>query len=117
MHEIGDSINKLLKLPSTFDGSLMSDTFRRGSPRIVIGNTYCFGDPNAGVVVGEVTYASVDEQSSQALIAITDTNGVAHILREPMSPEQLHDYRVHKDSYFGKILPVGGRIDSPIRAF
>ena len=34
-----------------------------------------------------------------------------------MSPQELADYRAHKDSYFGQILPVGGKIDNPFELF
>ena len=34
-----------------------------------------------------------------------------------MSPQQMADYRAHKDSYFGKIVPVGGKIDDPFELF
>ena len=37
--------------------------------------------------------------------------------KEPMSPQQMADYRAHKDSYFGKIVPVGGKIDDPFALF
>jgi hypothetical protein len=87
------------------------------SPRVIIGNTYCFGDLANGGVIGTVTTATVNEQGCEAWIGITDQNGHAQIRREPMSSQQLADYRAHKNSYFGRILPVGGKIDDPFELF
>jgi hypothetical protein len=113
---IGEAIQTYGRFPTTFDGSLPSETLGASS-RVIIGNTYCFGDPENGGVVGTVTYASVNEAENSAYIAIVDQNGQASILREPMSSEQLADWRVHKDSYFGKVLPVGGKINNAFELF
>jgi hypothetical protein len=50
------------------------------------------------------------------LIAVAG-GGQSYLLRESMSPQQLADYRAHKDSYFGRILPVGKKIDDPFELF
>jgi hypothetical protein len=34
-----------------------------------------------------------------------------------MSPAQLADWRAHKDSYFGKVLPVGGKVNNAFELF
>jgi hypothetical protein len=34
-----------------------------------------------------------------------------------MSAEQLAEYREHRDSYFGKIVPAGRKIDDPFELF
>jgi len=116
-HYIGEALSNYLKFPATFDGSLPSEAINGSPPRIQIGETYCFGDLANGGVIGTVTTAAVDEQRSQALIGITDQNGHGRIWKESMSPEQLADYRAHKDSYFGRILPVGGKIKDPFELF
>ncbi len=113
---IGDAIQTYLRFPTTFDGSLPSEALGERS-RVIVGNTYCFGDPENGGVVGTVTYASVNEADSSAHIAIVDQNGQASILREPMSPAQLADWRAHKDSYFGKVLPVGRKVNNAFELF
>jgi hypothetical protein len=51
------------------------------------------------------------------VIAVADENGQSYLLREPMSPQQLADYRAHKDSYFGRILPVAGKVNDPFELF
>jgi hypothetical protein len=116
-HYIGKALAEYLKFPATFDGSLPSEAISGSPPRIKIGETYRFGDPANGGVIGTVTTAAVDEQRSQALIGITDRNGGGRLLAEPMSLEQLADYRAHKDSYFGRILPVGGTANDPFELF
>ena len=65
-----------------------------------------------GEIIGTVTTACVNEEHSEALIGITDDKGVARILRQPLSPDELADYRANKEAYFGKFLPVGCKITS-----
>ncbi len=106
-HRIGEALAAYTRFLATFDGALPSETIEGAPSRIMIGNTYCFGDSSKGGIVGTVTYASVHEEAGEAVIAVTDQEGRAHLLREPMTPRQLADYRAHKDAYFGRILPVG----------
>jgi hypothetical protein len=84
---------------------------------VIVGNTYCFGDPKNGGIIGTVTYASVNEADNSAYIAIVDQDGQASIRHEPMSPAQLADWRAHKDSYFGKVLPGGGKVNNAFELF
>jgi hypothetical protein len=116
-HYIGEALANYLKFPTTFDGSLPSEAINGSPPRIKIGETYCFGDLANGGVIGTVTSATVCEEASEVRIGITDQNGHGQIWREAMSAEQLADYRAHKDSYFGKIVPVGKKIDDPFELF
>jgi hypothetical protein len=113
---IGAAIQTYGRFPTTFDGGLPSEALGEQS-RVIVGNTYCFGDPEKGGVIGTVTYASVNEADTSAHIAIVDQDGQASIRREPMSPAQLADWRAHKDSYFGKVLPVGGKMNNAFDLF
>jgi hypothetical protein len=113
---IGDAIQSYGRFPTTFDGSLPSEAMG-GPSRVIVGNTYCFGDPANGGVIGTVTYASVNEVDNSANIGIVDQNGNASIIREPMTPAQLEDWRAHKDSYFGKVLPVGKKVNNAFELF
>jgi hypothetical protein len=57
-------------------------------------------------MVATVTTASVSEAEKMVFVGVTDDKGVSHILREPMSDEQLAEFRAYPDVYFGQILPV-----------
>lgn len=116
VHHIGDALQTYTRFPSTFDGRLPSETLHE-TPRVIVGNTYCFGDPENGGVVGTVTFASVNEAKNEALIAITDQQGNSSIISQPMSASQMADWRAHKDSYFGKLLPVGKKLDNAFDLF
>ena len=116
-HYIGEALSNYLKFPATFDGSLPSETINGSPPRIKIGEAYCFGDLANGGVIGTVTSASVNEQAGEVWIGIVDQDGKASLLSAPVSPEELIDYRAHRDSYFGKIVPVGRKIDDPFELF
>jgi hypothetical protein len=115
-HYIGEAFLTYTRFPSTFDGALPSEAIQNSS-RVILGNTHCFGDPASGGVIGTVTAASVDEQNSQVTFAVLDQHGRSSICIAPMTSQELADYRAHKDSYFGKIVPAGGRIDDPFELF
>lgn len=120
--DIAEAFAKYLQLPTTFDGSLPSDSLE-GKPRPMIGETYLFeGIANlpesvGGNLVATVTTATVAESEKKAYLGVTDQNSRAHILCEPMTDEQLADYRAHPEAYFGKIQHVGKRIDSKYELF
>ena len=113
---------KYPQLPTTFDGSLPSDNLR-DKPRPMIGETYLFeGVANlpasvGGNLVATVTTATVLESEKTAYIGVTDQNGRSHILSEPMTDQQLADYKAHPEPYFGRIQHVGHKIGSKYELF
>ncbi len=113
---IGDALQTYGRFPTTFDGTLPSEGLQ-GEARLIIGNTYCFGDPENGGVIATVTHATVNEAEGAAYIAIVDQSGQSSIFREPMSPAQLADWQIHKDSYFGKIVPTGKKLNNAFELF
>ncbi len=116
MHHIGEAILSYGRFPTTFDGSLPSEALQ-GRSRAIIGETYSFGDPAKGGRIGRVTSACVDEDASEAWYAIVDPNGNSSLVKEPMSADELADYRAHKDSYFGRVRPVGRKTEDPFELF
>ncbi len=102
-HDILDSLVKYPAIPTTFDGSLPSEAFGRQSSRVVIGETYFFEHAREGGLVGTVTSATVSEPEMMMYVGITDQEGQAHILRQPMSEAELADYKAHSDAYFGRV--------------
>ncbi len=119
---VAEAFGKYPQLPTTFDGSLPSDNLE-GEPRPMIGETYLFeGVANlpgsvGGNLVATVTTATVLEPEKTAYIGVTDQNGQSYILSEPMTDQQLADYKAHPEAYFGKIQHVGKRIDSKYELF
>jgi hypothetical protein len=103
-HDIGKSIERYLFFPTTFDGKLPSETFGQ-KPRIRIGQTYFFSNVGENGVVGTVTAATVAEGRKEAIIAITDSDGQSQLLSEPMSDEELAEYALFRDAYFGRVVP------------
>jgi hypothetical protein len=47
-HIIGQSIERYLSFPTTFDGKLLSESFGQSTSRVVIGETYFFPDAADG---------------------------------------------------------------------
>jgi hypothetical protein len=116
---VGESVGKLLSLPTTFDGSMPAFTLNGERPPVQIGQKYNFegAGPNGEDLIGEVTDAIVDEDASEAIVAIFTDDEQAYLLKDPMSEAQMADYQAHKDAYFGKIKPVPKRIETPYDMF
>lgn len=119
---IAESFAKYPQLPTTFDGSLPSETLN-GKSRPIIGETYCFekvtGVPESldGDLIATVTTATVSESEKRAYIGVTDHNGLSYILTEPMTDDQISDYNSHTESYFGRIQNVGRKIEGKYELF
>lgn len=120
---IAEAFAKYPQLPTTFDGSLPSDSLE-GKPRPMIGETYLFeGMANLPKSVGgcklvaTVTTATVLEAEKKCIFGVTAHNGQSYILSESMTDQQLADYKAHPESYFGKIQCVGKKIDSKYELF
>lgn len=104
-YAIGQSINNYLRFPTTFDGRLPSESLGRPSARVVIGETYFFPEVGEGGVMGTVTAATVDEGKKEAVIAIAAGDDQSHLMRLPMSDEDLAEYTEFRGAYFGRVLP------------
>jgi len=106
---IAETFPGLLRIPTTFDGSLPSETFG-GSQRIYIGETYDFG---GDIGVATVTSASADADRKEVLIGTH--NG--QILIRPMSNAEAEDYRQNSDAYFGVLQPEQKTRNTPYEMF
>jgi hypothetical protein len=104
-HVIGQSIERYLSFPTTFDGKLLSESFGQSTSRVVIGETYFFPDAGDGGMMGTVTAATVDEGKKEAIIGVTIGAGRSHLIRSPMSDADLAEYAQFRDAYFGRVLP------------
>ncbi|MCY1366308.1 hypothetical protein D9M69_532000 [compost metagenome] len=101
--------------PDTFDGSLRSD---ESGLNIKIGESYLFsdlGEPPG--TIGTVTAAAVNEDKSEAMVAVTTLDGKNMILSQKLTGEQLDDYRKFPDLFFGEQSSNGGNIEDPLQLF
>src|SRR5206468_3963533 len=57
-------------------------------------------------VVGAIV---LESESSAYLTLRTEVGAFVHV-KEPMSPDELHDYRGNKEAYFGKVVHVGRNV-------
>jgi len=105
-YHIAESFAQYTNFPSTFDGSLPSESFGGGAMRPLIGATYHFDNINGKALIGTVHSATVTEQEKKMYISATDTEGQSHILQFPISDQELADYKAHPDAYFGNVVPV-----------
>lgn len=116
---LGESVNALLRFPTTFDGSLIASGLLGERPPIQIGESYNFegAGPHGEDIHGLVTDAVVMEKDKEVVVSVTTTDQQSYILREPMSDAQLADYKAHPDAYFGKIKAVPKQVRSPYDLF
>ncbi len=120
-HHIAEAFAKYPQLPTTFDGSLPSESLD-GKPRAIIGEAYLFAgikdlSGSDGDLVATVTTAAVMESEKAAYIGVIDQAGRSYILTEPMTDQQLADYKAHPEAYFGRLQHVGGKVNSPYDLF
>jgi hypothetical protein len=116
-YHIGDTLRYYLRFPSTFDGNLPSEAFGGRAHRVTIGETYHFADVGENGVIGVVTSATVNEQEKAAYIAINVQGQNSQILRQPMSDDELADYRAHSDAYFGQVVPARKKLEDHFELF
>lgn len=98
-YRVAEELEKLLVLPQTFDGALPSATFDNELSPVEIGRTYQFTDADG--LVGTVKEAIVVESESAVYVIVETDDKMNHILREDITPSQLHDYKLNPDEYFG----------------
>jgi hypothetical protein len=101
-HEIGQSFLRYLSFPTTFDGSLPSETFGGTQGHVKIGERYFFtnADGDNGVA-GTVTAVSVDENNKELIVAVSDDAQTA-LLKYPMTDGELAEWKEFGDAIFGK---------------
>jgi hypothetical protein len=106
--DIAESCSHYLRIPSTFDGGLPSESFGRQSNRIIIGETYAF---ETGVAT--VSTACVSEPEKAIYVGTTD----GLLLRQPMTDADLADYRAHPEGYFGRVQSPNRKVNHPYELF
>jgi hypothetical protein len=116
---VGESMEKLLSFPTTFDGSMTANALLGERPPIQIGEKYNFegAGPDGKDIVGTVTDAIVLETEKEITVAIHTDDDRALLLREKMTDTQFADYKAHPDAYFGKIKYVPKGIKTPYDMF
>jgi hypothetical protein len=103
--EIARSFTQYLSFPTTFDGSLASETFGGTHGHVKIGERYFF--PNADGdkgVAGKVTAVSVDENNKELIIAVSD-DAQTVFLKYPMTEGELAEWKEFGDAIFGQEPP------------
>ncbi|MER8803203.1 SEC-C domain-containing protein [Mesorhizobium sp. M0018] len=104
-YRIGESIEKYLRFPATFDGKVPSEAFGQTSARLKIGEAYLFEDIGEGGTLGTVTSVAVDEQKKEMFVGVTKNQNKSVILKSSMSDAELAEYREFGDAYFGQVSP------------
>lgn len=116
---ICEGLEKLLRFPTTFDGSMAATTLFGELPPVQIGEKYKFegAESDGDDIVGTVTSANVFEAQKEVSLGVYTDDGKAYILQEKMTDLQFADYKAHSDAYFGKIQFVPKSIETPYDLF
>ncbi|NTH65306.1 SEC-C domain-containing protein [Agrobacterium rhizogenes] len=116
-HRIMDELRSYPRLPSTFDGSLPSQTFGGSLPPIAIGQTYFFDSIGDAGAVAKVTTAVMFPDQKRIMIGVSTEDGQHLLLSEDATDEQVADYLKHPDVYFGEIQNVTRQAKTPLELF
>ncbi len=116
-HNLVEAFSKYPQIPTTFDGTLPSETYSDNSQRIIIGETYFFDDVKEVGVLGKVTSATVDKVNKKAYYAITTEDGDNLILNGPISDDELIDYKNHPEAFFGIVHSPSRKVNDPYELF
>lgn len=96
-YDIIEALRSYPQIPPTFDGSLATESFQE-KKRLIIGEKYDFDS----VGVATVTSACVLEAEKKIYASVTTEDGKNLILTESINDDQLEEYRLHRDCYFGE---------------
>jgi hypothetical protein len=91
-HNIFESFRTYPNIPTTFDGSLPSETLKKDAMPIKIGETYFFEGIEGNGLVGEVTTATVNEAEKKAYFGVFTKEKKSLILAKDISDDALADY-------------------------
>jgi hypothetical protein len=116
---VAEGWSKLPRIPTTFDGSLPNVTLRGARPPIIIDERYNFWGGGNTDLIGAVADATVNESEKMADVVVKTEDGIGMycILSEPMTDDQINDYKAHPDAYFGKVVQPHKRADTPYELF
>lgn len=113
IHNLINSLKIHYDAPSTFDGSLPSETFH-GKPNLYkIGSSHFFEEIGNSGSIATITTATISK--AEKLIYLGTDNG--HVIRRPISDEELEDYMKFPDVFFGVEYTQGKSIDDPYEMF
>lgn len=113
---IGKAITQFLRVPTTFDGSLPSETFG-GRTRPIIGQRYNFVRPPFQAIAGTLIAGSVDEAAKKMTLHLMTDDGQRITTINDMTDDQLHDYRDHRADFFGGHAPQRTVVNTPDEIF
>ncbi|RYY86096.1 MAG: hypothetical protein EOO15_15350 [Chitinophagaceae bacterium] len=98
--QIGKALSTFLRVPTTFDGSMASETFG-GRVRPIIGEEYTFTQPPSQPFKGVLIAARVDEEEKKMILNVVTAAGERVVIRNDMNEDQMRDYRQHREDFFG----------------
>lgn len=102
-----DSIRTHYEIPATFDGELPGTLVGSATiPRLRIGQRYLVPDGTGAEVPGRLTSAAVLE-AEKLVYGVYELSDGRHIIAtNPLTEEELEDYRRYPDTFFDAITPV-----------
>lgn len=115
IYEIAKCFHALDELPTTFDGSLPSETLHGEIPRIKIGGVYEFEGLN-GPTQGIVRSATVVANTKTIWVSVESKEGHG-LYEEQMSDAAFEDWQANKEAYFGKIQDVATSPKTPLEMY
>jgi hypothetical protein len=116
-HNIFESFQTYPNIPTTFDGSLPSESLNKDAMPIKIGETYFFEGIEGTGVLAEVTSATVNEAEKKIYFGVFTEEKKSMILTKDITDDALSDYKAHPDAYFGVYQQAPKKIKDPFDLF
>ncbi len=100
-------------IPTTFDGEIPQFAFGEAERRFNIGQQYEITEG----VFATLTTGLVVESERKAYLCFHTDDDRAPILTAELTDAELAAYRAHPETFFGRVLNQGGKVDEPIDLF
>lgn len=108
-----DSIRTHYEIPATFDGDLPGTLITKDAiPRLKVSQQYLVPDETGVEVAGRLISATVLEGEKLAYGIYELNDGRRIIATNPLTSEELEDYRRYPDTFFDAVAPVVGKADT-----
>ncbi|RYG96141.1 MAG: hypothetical protein EON58_12700 [Alphaproteobacteria bacterium] len=100
-----ESIKTHYEIPTTFNGELPGSLFASGIlPPLRIGQRYLIPDGDGGEVAGRLISATVEQETRLAYGIYELADGRKVIATNPLSEQEIEDYRRYPATYFGVLV-------------
>lgn len=117
LYELMKSMLEHFEIPSTIDGQLPEFAYAENPEhRLLVGNKYEI-DYNGEMVVGTLKTGTVIPEKKEAWCSMFVENHGNMTCKIPLTDIEVSAYYRSPNTFFGEVIPQGGKVDSPTEFF